>query len=81
MLGRIIRSETVVANHRTSENIEGSMWRGMERVVGMQWEESKWLDDDNVIWDDRCTMHKAPADIPSSERRLMHRIGLAHGAP
>lgn len=40
----------------------------------------KWLPGDLVIWDDRCTMHKANADIPPRERRLMHRIVLADGA-
>ncbi len=40
----------------------------------------KWLDGDIVIWDDRCTMHKANADIPANERRLMHRIVLADAA-
>jgi len=40
----------------------------------------KWLDGDSVIWDDRCIMHKTHADIPPSERRLMHRIVLADGA-
>jgi taurine dioxygenase len=34
----------------------------------------KWLDGDIVIWDDRCTMHKANPDIPAGERRLMHRM-------
>jgi len=73
-------SETAAALHWTPQNIEGSMLRGMKRVVGMRWEERKRLDGDNVIWDDRCTMHKANADISSSERRSMHRIGGADGA-
>ncbi len=36
-----------------------------------------WRDGDIVIWNDRCTMHKANADIPSGERRLMHRMVIA----
>jgi len=27
-----------------------------------------------VVWDNRCTMHKANADYPEDERREMHRI-------
>ena len=34
----------------------------------------KWRRGDIVIWDNRCTMHKANADYPAGERRLMHRI-------
>lgn len=37
----------------------------------------KWLPGDLVIWDDRCTMHKANADLPVDERRLMHRLVVA----
>ena len=37
----------------------------------------RWLAGDIVIWDDRCTMHKANPDIPRGERRLMHRMVLA----
>jgi hypothetical protein len=29
----------------------------------------RWLDGDIVIWDDRCTMHKANPDIPVGEKR------------
>src|SRR5260221_6643924 len=29
---------------------------------------------DIVIWDNRCTMHKANADYPAGAQRLMHRI-------
>lgn len=33
-----------------------------------------WRKGDIVIWDNRCTMHKANADYPEGERRLMHRV-------
>ena len=33
-----------------------------------------WCQGDVVIWDNRCTMHKANADYPEGERRLMHRV-------
>ena len=32
---------------------------------------------DVVIWDNRCTMHKANADYPDGEKRLMHRVVVA----
>ncbi|HLJ21323.1 MAG TPA: TauD/TfdA family dioxygenase [Stellaceae bacterium] len=34
----------------------------------------KWRRGDIVIWDNRCTMHKANADYPAGARRVMHRI-------
>lgn len=34
----------------------------------------KWRRGDVLIWDNRCIMHKANADYPEGERRLMHRI-------
>jgi taurine dioxygenase len=34
----------------------------------------KWRPGDIVIWDNRCTMHKANADYPQGAKRLMHRI-------
>ena len=34
----------------------------------------KWLQGDILIWDNRCTMHKANADYPEGSRRFMHRI-------
>lgn len=40
-----------------------------------------WQQDDIVIWDNRCTMHKANADYPEGERRLMHRVIVAGTAP
>ena len=33
-----------------------------------------WRRGDIVIWDNRCTMHKANADYPAGAKRLMHRI-------
>ena len=40
-----------------------------------------WRQGDVVIWDNRCTMHKANADYPENERRLMHRVIVAGTAP
>ena len=40
-----------------------------------------WRQGDVVIWDNRCTMHKANADYPEGERRLMHRVIVAGDAP
>ena len=34
----------------------------------------RWRQGDIVVWDNRCTMHKANADYPEGARRLMHRI-------
>lgn len=34
----------------------------------------KWRKGDVLIWDNRCTMHKANADYPEGSRRFMHRI-------
>ncbi|MCA0302976.1 MAG: TauD/TfdA family dioxygenase [Proteobacteria bacterium] len=41
----------------------------------------KWRKGDVVIWDNRCTMHKANADYPDGERRLMHRVIVAGTEP
>ena len=40
-----------------------------------------WRKGDVVIWDNRCTMHKANADYPEGERRLMHRVIVAGTEP
>jgi len=40
-----------------------------------------WRQGDVVIWDNRCTMHKANADYPEDEQRLMHRVVVAGTAP
>jgi taurine dioxygenase len=40
-----------------------------------------WRQGDVVIWDNRCTMHKANADYPAGERRLMHRIVVEGTVP
>jgi taurine dioxygenase len=34
----------------------------------------QWRRGDLVVWDNRCTMHKANGDYPAGARRLMHRI-------
>lgn len=41
----------------------------------------KWRRGDILIWDNRCTMHKANADYSEGARRLMHRIIVAGTAP
>jgi len=41
----------------------------------------RWRRGDIVIWDNRCTMHKANADYPAGERRLMHRIIVEGSVP
>jgi taurine dioxygenase len=41
----------------------------------------KWRQGDIVIWDDRCTMHKANGDYPAGARRFMNRIIVAGDAP
>jgi taurine dioxygenase len=41
----------------------------------------KWRAGDIVIWDNRCSMHKANADYAAGERRLMHRIVVEGTAP
>lgn len=40
-----------------------------------------WRQGDIVIWDNRCTMHKANADYPEGEQRLMHRVIVAGTEP
>jgi taurine dioxygenase len=41
----------------------------------------RWRQGDVLIWDNRCTMHKANADYPEGSRRLMHRIILEGTVP
>jgi taurine dioxygenase len=41
----------------------------------------KWRQGDIVIWDNRCTMHKANADYPDGARRFMHRIVIEGTVP
>lgn len=41
----------------------------------------KWSPGDILIWDNRCTMHKANADYPEGSRREMHRIILEGTRP
>jgi taurine dioxygenase len=41
----------------------------------------RWRRGDVVIWDNRCTMHKANADYPDGEKRLMHRMVVAGTVP
>ena len=41
----------------------------------------KWREGDILVWDNRCTMHKANADYPEDARRLMQRIIVAGTVP
>ena len=41
----------------------------------------KWRRGDILIWDNRCTMHKANADYPEGSLRLMHRVIVAGTVP
>jgi taurine dioxygenase len=34
----------------------------------------KWRQGDIVVWDNRCTMHKANGDYAQGARRVMHRM-------
>jgi taurine dioxygenase len=76
-------------NPNRMEVIVGMDAQASDRLLGELFEHAtqpkyqyrhKWRDGDIVIWDDRCTMHKANSDIPPGERRLMHRITVA-GCP
>ena len=41
----------------------------------------KWQPGDIVVWDNRCTMHKANADYPAGSRRVMQRLMVAGTVP
>jgi taurine dioxygenase len=41
----------------------------------------RWQKGDILIWDNRCTMHKANADYPEGATRLMQRIIVAGTVP
>jgi taurine dioxygenase len=41
----------------------------------------QWRQGDIVVWDNRCTMHKANADYPEGARREMHRLIMAGSVP
>jgi taurine dioxygenase len=41
----------------------------------------KWRQGDIVIWDNRCTMHKANGDYAPGARRVMHRMTTAGTVP
>ena len=41
----------------------------------------QWRDGDLVVWDNRCTMHRANADYDISQPRVMHRVMLEGEVP
>ena len=41
----------------------------------------RWQDGDMVVWDNRCTMHRANADYDINQLRVMHRIMLEGELP
>jgi taurine dioxygenase len=41
----------------------------------------RWRQGDVLIWDNRCTMHKANGDYPLGARRFMHRIMVEGTVP
>ena len=41
----------------------------------------KWHHGDLVVWDNRCTMHRANADYDVSQSRVMHRVMLEGEVP
>lgn len=40
-----------------------------------------WRQGDILVWDNRCTMHKANGDYPEGAERVMHRIIVAGTVP
>lgn len=41
----------------------------------------KWVKGDVVIWDNRCSLHKAAADYPPEEDRIHWRVSIKEAAP
>src|SRR5260221_190385 len=41
----------------------------------------RWRQGDILIWDNRCTIHKANADYPAGSRRVMQRLMVAGTSP
>lgn len=41
----------------------------------------RWREGDLLIWDNRCTMHRASSDLEPGDRRLLHRILLKGTRP
>ncbi len=41
----------------------------------------RWHEGDLLIWDNRCTMHRASTDLKPGDRRLLHRILLRGTRP
>jgi taurine dioxygenase len=41
----------------------------------------RWRQGDILIWDNRCTMHKANADYPAGSKRVMQRLMVAGTPP
>ena len=74
------RMEAVVGLARSESD------RLLDRLVGHAVQEKyqyrhRWRRGDILIWDNRCTMHKANGDYPAGAERLMHRIIVAGSIP
>ena len=41
----------------------------------------RWRQGDLLIWDNRCTMHRASTDLKTGDRRLLHRVLLEGTRP
>ena len=41
----------------------------------------RWREGDMLLWDNRCTMHRASTDLEPGDRRLLHRVLLKGSRP
>ena len=84
------KRKSLYLNPNRMEQIEGMDRAGSDRLLDALVAHATqpkyqyrhvWRQGDIVIWDNRCTMHKANADYPDGERRLMHRVIVAGTEP
>jgi taurine dioxygenase len=74
------RMEQVVGLAR--EGSDGLLDRLIAHAIQPQFQyRHKWCRGDILIWDNRCTMHKANADYPVGARRFMQRIVIEGTVP
>jgi taurine dioxygenase len=74
------RMEQVVGLAR--EESDGLLDRLIAHAIQPQFQyRHKWRRGDILIWDNRCTMHKANADYPVGARRFMQRIVIEGTVP